>query len=86
MFLSPDSTVVCCRRVPLSEGRLEPSDGSLQCCYHGWRFDGQGQCVAIPAVQHIDEETHRHACSSPQACVPSFPVRVSLLPVKAYSA
>ena len=25
-------------------------DGQLECAYHGWRFDGGGRCVAIPAV------------------------------------
>lgn len=24
--------------------------GQLECPYHGWRFDGEGRCVAIPAV------------------------------------
>eukprot|EP01025_Chloroclados_australasicus_P058118 TRINITY_DN72778_c0_g1_i1.p1 TRINITY_DN72778_c0_g1~~TRINITY_DN72778_c0_g1_i1.p1 ORF type:complete len:132 (-),score=6.55 TRINITY_DN72778_c0_g1_i1:6-401(-) len=31
------------RLVPLSEGRLE-TDGTLQCAYHGWRFNGKGEC------------------------------------------
>ena len=77
---SPPSvlTVLLDRRVPLSEGRIEPSDGNLQCCYHGWRFDGSGSCVAIPAVQQAgDEHAHRQACSSSQAFVPSYPVQVS---------
>ena len=74
-----------CRRVPLSEGRIEPSDGNLQCCYHGWRFDGAGKCVAIPALEHVDARAHQHACSSPQACVPSFPVRVRGAPAAASS-
>ena len=64
--------------MPLSEGRIEPSDGNLQCCYHGWRFDGSGSCVAIPAVQQTgDEQAHRQACSNSQACVPSYPVQVN---------
>ena len=36
------------RNVPLSLGRVQP-DGTLQCAYHGWRFDGTGRCTAIPA-------------------------------------
>jgi phenylpropionate dioxygenase-like ring-hydroxylating dioxygenase large terminal subunit len=24
--------------------------GELQCAYHGWRFDGAGRCVAVPAL------------------------------------
>jgi nitrite reductase/ring-hydroxylating ferredoxin subunit len=36
------------RRLPLSMGRLT-EDGSLQCPYHGWSFDGAtGRCTAIP--------------------------------------
>lgn len=34
------------RNVPLSTGRLR--DGCLECSYHGWRFDGEGACVAVP--------------------------------------
>lgn len=34
------------RNYPLSEGRL--IDGNLECGYHGWRFDGSGQCVSVP--------------------------------------
>ena len=36
------------RRLPLSMGRLT-EDGSIQCPYHGWSFDGAtGRCTAIP--------------------------------------
>jgi nitrite reductase/ring-hydroxylating ferredoxin subunit len=36
------------RRLPLSMGRLT-EDGSIQCRYHGWCFDGAtGRCTAIP--------------------------------------
>jgi nitrite reductase/ring-hydroxylating ferredoxin subunit len=36
------------RRLPLSMGRLT-EDGSIQCPYHGWSFDGTtGRCTAIP--------------------------------------
>jgi len=37
------------RNVPLSLGRVHP-DGTLQCGYHGWRFDGGGRCTAVPAL------------------------------------
>jgi phenylpropionate dioxygenase-like ring-hydroxylating dioxygenase large terminal subunit len=36
------------RNVPLSEGRVQ--HGELECAYHGWRFDGAGQCVAVPGL------------------------------------
>jgi phenylpropionate dioxygenase-like ring-hydroxylating dioxygenase large terminal subunit len=36
------------RRTPLSLGACDA--GVLQCAYHGWRFDGSGACVEIPAL------------------------------------
>lgn len=36
------------KRFPLSKGRLKP-DGTLQCAYHGLRYDTSGKCVAIPS-------------------------------------
>ena len=51
------------RYAPLSEGRIEESGGhvSLQCKYHGWEFDKNGQCVKIPqknANQKVDGICH----------------------------
>jgi phenylpropionate dioxygenase-like ring-hydroxylating dioxygenase large terminal subunit len=37
------------RLAPLSIGTVL-STGELQCRYHGWRYDGTGRCVAIPAL------------------------------------
>jgi phenylpropionate dioxygenase-like ring-hydroxylating dioxygenase large terminal subunit len=37
------------RNVALSRGRVA-GDGSLQCAYHGWRFAGDGTCVAVPGL------------------------------------
>jgi vanillate O-demethylase monooxygenase subunit len=37
----------CChRRVPLSKGKL--TGDTLQCGYHGLRYDSAGQCIEIP--------------------------------------
>jgi phenylpropionate dioxygenase-like ring-hydroxylating dioxygenase large terminal subunit len=36
------------RGTRLSLGRVR--DGELECPYHGWRFAGDGRCVAIPAA------------------------------------
>ena len=36
------------RLVPLSEGRIN-NEGLLECPYHGWSFDGSGQCQRVPA-------------------------------------
>jgi phenylpropionate dioxygenase-like ring-hydroxylating dioxygenase large terminal subunit len=43
------------RAVPLSCGRFDGKE--LECCYHGWRFNPQGNCVEIPSLlpeQDID--------------------------------
>jgi len=34
------------RNVPLSAGRV--IEGTIECPYHGWRFDGQGHCTKVP--------------------------------------
>lgn len=56
------------RNVPLSLGRCE--SGTLECRYHGWRFDGEGACVDVPglAEDSADRSSRR---------VASFPVTES---------
>ena len=36
------------RNYPLSLGRL--TGGDLECGYHGWCYDGSGQCVRVPGL------------------------------------
>lgn len=36
------------RGIPLSDGRMVGDE--LECCYHGWRFDGTGTCTLIPSI------------------------------------
>src|SRR4051812_34293930 len=36
------------RLVPLAAGTVV--DGTLQCPYHGWRFDAEGRCAEIPSL------------------------------------
>lgn len=36
------------REAPLSAGRVE--EGCLVCPYHGWTFEGDGQCVRVPSA------------------------------------
>ena len=36
------------RLAKLSEGQV--IDGQLECLYHGWQFNGSGQCTRIPQV------------------------------------
>ena len=53
----------CCHRgYPLSLGRI--TEATLQCGYHGLRFNTEGICVKIPGQDAIP----------PRACVRTFPV------------
>ena len=36
------------RNYPLSQGRI--TDSGLECGYHGWCYDGQGECVRVPGL------------------------------------
>ncbi|HEV2100720.1 MAG TPA: aromatic ring-hydroxylating dioxygenase subunit alpha [Stellaceae bacterium] len=36
------------RGMPLTAGSFDGCQ--VECCYHGWRFDTDGQCTAIPAL------------------------------------
>jgi len=36
------------RAAKLSNGRV--ADGKIECLYHGWQFDSEGQCVHIPQL------------------------------------
>ena len=64
---------VCPHRLaPLSEGRIN-EHGLLECSYHGWAFNSNGQCCTIPQA---DDTVFRAAVSKPQCHVRSYPVMV----------
>jgi len=55
LFVRPESGPVFAlddlcphRAMPLRHGRVAGCE--VECCYHGWRFDGAGRCTAIPAL------------------------------------
>ncbi len=52
------------RNAPLSAGRVV--QGQVQCPYHGWRFGGDGACVAVPGL--VGE------VGSPGRCATAYPV------------
>lgn len=56
------------RGAPLSSGRME--EGELMCPYHGFRYDGAGRCVCIPA--------HPGAAIPPKLRLTTYPVREHL--------
>ena len=38
-------------------------DGQIQCPYHGWQFDGAGQCRGIPALPGFTPPAGHRACT-----------------------
>jgi phenylpropionate dioxygenase-like ring-hydroxylating dioxygenase large terminal subunit len=52
------------RNVPLSGGEVS-KDGSLQCPYHGWRFDRGGTCRAVPSFTGVAENKARRCTAYP---------------------
>ncbi len=51
------------RLVPLSDGRLNAA-GELECPYHGWTFNGEGRCTAIPQSSDGSSIGARSHCRS----------------------
>ncbi|CAB4312546.1 unnamed protein product [Prunus armeniaca] len=59
------------RLAPLSEGRIDQW-GRLQCVYHGWCFNGSGDCKFIPQAPADGPPIH----TSKKACVAAYPSTV----------
>ncbi|KAK2438191.1 protochlorophyllide-dependent translocon component 52, chloroplastic [Trifolium repens] len=59
------------RLSPLSEGRIDQW-GRLQCVYHGWCFNGSGDCKFIPQAPRDGPPIH----TSKKACVAAYPSTV----------
>ena len=51
------------RNAPLSLGRVV--DGMLECRYHGWRFDRDGTCRAVPGLCADADRAARRATAFP---------------------
>lgn len=53
------------RGARLSMGRVvdDRGDFRLECPYHGWRFDGEARCVAIPALPAFTPPAGHRACA-----------------------
>ena len=54
------------RNVPLSLGSI-PRSGNIQCAYHGWQFDGQGQCQFVPGLMD-GSATKERRCPRFEVC------------------
>lgn len=62
---------VCPHRLaPLSEGRVDPVSGCIECPYHGWQFDKSGECTKIPQLDKNRVDIPKGTQST------SFPVHV----------
>ncbi|KAJ9697727.1 hypothetical protein PVL29_007040 [Vitis rotundifolia] len=59
------------RLAPLSEGRIDQW-GRLQCVYHGWCFNGSGDCKFIPQAPPDGPPVHTFK----KACVSVYPSTV----------
>ncbi|KAJ6704661.1 IRON-SULFUR DOMAIN CONTAINING PROTEIN [Salix purpurea] len=59
------------RLAPLSEGRIDQW-GRLQCVYHGWCFNGSGDCKFIPQAPPDGPPVHTFK----KACVAAYPTTV----------
>ena len=59
------------RNAPLSAGRVV--EGNIQCHYHGWQFDGGGECKAVPGLcgtaEHPARRVPAFACRDAQGWV-----------------
>ncbi len=55
------------RSIPLDRGRFDGQE--LSCGYHGWRFNPNGQCTAIPSLMDSSESCLKNIC------VRSYPVQ-----------
>src|ERR1039457_1434555 len=54
------------RNVPLSLGSIARA-GNIQCAYHGWQFDGQGQCQLVPGLMD-GAATKERRCPHVEVC------------------
>lgn len=39
------------RLAPLSQGRVDPETSCIECPYHGWQFDSEGNVCSIPQLE-----------------------------------
>ncbi|WIA30048.1 hypothetical protein OEZ86_000143 [Tetradesmus obliquus] len=59
------------RLATLSDGLVDKQRGEIVCAYHGWRFQGDGKCTAIP--QALDATSAATACASKRSCATTLP-------------
>lgn len=62
------------RLAPLSQGRVDPNTGCVECPYHGWQFDSEGNVTAIPQLD--GGRTMEDIQRSPRTNIKTFPTHV----------
>jgi phenylpropionate dioxygenase-like ring-hydroxylating dioxygenase large terminal subunit len=68
------------RLAPLSQGRINPATGCIECAYHGWQFDTDGKLQDIPQLSsETKEELQRRVASNPKSKynAQQFPVHLA---------
>jgi len=66
---------VCPHRLaPLSQGRVDPDSGCIECPYHGWKFDVDGTLVDIP---QFDNENSVFRARNVGGSLQNFPVHLA---------
>ena len=62
------------RLAPLSQGRVDPNSGCIECPYHGWSFDTDGTLMSIP---QLDEGRTIKAATGNSGGATSLPVHAA---------
>ena len=62
------------RLAPLSQGRVDPKSGCIECPYHGWSFDADGSLQTIP---QLDEGRTITAATGNAGGATSLPVHAA---------
>jgi phenylpropionate dioxygenase-like ring-hydroxylating dioxygenase large terminal subunit len=62
------------RLAPLSQGRIDPDSGCIECPYHGWAFDTDGTLKTLP---QLDEGRTIETSTASNGAATSLPVHAS---------
>ncbi len=69
---------VCPHRLaPLSQGRVDPTTGCIECPYHGWQFALNGACTKIPQLPADQRRVALGDEAMDRTGATSFPVRMT---------
>lgn len=74
------------RQVPLNAGVVEGE--TLKCCYHGWCYDREGQCVNVPYLgdEALPNGVKAYPCREEQGLIFVFPGNPALASEREFPA